>query len=326
MAWMTDPIESDFVAAILADMPAELPKLVYADWLEERGDARGVFLRAFVEACREMDPAEWPHSKGHPQEWLDLIGYSLLDAAVGESAGDLAPAILRFARPALRLFPAPGRSLDSAIPVGASKRGGVPDLPPDFAWPPASACPAVYEGDTADVTELAGFLAQINLAEIAGTQATRDLPKAGLLSFFAYLDDNFAAGKVAYFPDASALRRAKPPRKLTKPNGRVPACRLAFAETLDAPEPDTGPWRGAFDPARAGDFLRALGGIYYASDDHFLGYTHVRPDDDPTPDRDTRHLITLSTALGRPLVFQIEQTALDALDFDDATMPWVGME
>lgn len=35
------PGEAEMLAAVLADLTDDLPKLVYADWLEERGDPRG---------------------------------------------------------------------------------------------------------------------------------------------------------------------------------------------------------------------------------------------------------------------------------------------
>ncbi len=38
-------IEDAFVAAVLADPADDAPRLVYADWLEERGDPRAEFLR-----------------------------------------------------------------------------------------------------------------------------------------------------------------------------------------------------------------------------------------------------------------------------------------
>lgn len=39
---MTD---ADFLAAIIADPKNDVPRLIYADWLEERGDPRGEFIR-----------------------------------------------------------------------------------------------------------------------------------------------------------------------------------------------------------------------------------------------------------------------------------------
>ena len=37
--------EQAFIQAILADPTDDSPRLVYADWLEERSDLRGEFLR-----------------------------------------------------------------------------------------------------------------------------------------------------------------------------------------------------------------------------------------------------------------------------------------
>ena len=42
------------LAAVLADPDADLPRLVYADWLEERGEAeRAEFIRVQVELARD---------------------------------------------------------------------------------------------------------------------------------------------------------------------------------------------------------------------------------------------------------------------------------
>ncbi len=38
-------LDESFLAAILADPSDETPRLIYADWLEERGDSRGEFIR-----------------------------------------------------------------------------------------------------------------------------------------------------------------------------------------------------------------------------------------------------------------------------------------
>jgi uncharacterized protein (TIGR02996 family) len=44
--------EDAFIAAVLEDPGADLHRLVYADWLEERGDPRAEFLRAECELLR----------------------------------------------------------------------------------------------------------------------------------------------------------------------------------------------------------------------------------------------------------------------------------
>ncbi|RYG75475.1 DUF1963 domain-containing protein [bacterium] len=65
---------------------------------------------------------------------------------------------------------------EEAISVGASKFGGVPDVPEGFEWPQWNEIPL-------------GFLAQLNLDEIAPFDTENLLPKSGLLSFFISFDE-----------------------------------------------------------------------------------------------------------------------------------------
>jgi uncharacterized protein (TIGR02996 family) len=50
--------EKPFIEAILADPDDDAPRLIYADWLEDRGDPRGEYLRLDAEVVRlpEGDP------------------------------------------------------------------------------------------------------------------------------------------------------------------------------------------------------------------------------------------------------------------------------
>jgi uncharacterized protein (TIGR02996 family) len=68
------PGERERLAAVVANLADDATKLVYADWLEERGDDRSHFLRAFVAASRSMNPSDFPRAKRLPEEWLELIG------------------------------------------------------------------------------------------------------------------------------------------------------------------------------------------------------------------------------------------------------------
>jgi len=64
--------------------------------------------------------------------------------------------------------------LDEALeelPLGASRFGGVPDLPPGTAWPDRDGVPME-------------FIAQVNLADLAGMPAASRLPSSGTLAFF----------------------------------------------------------------------------------------------------------------------------------------------
>ena len=62
---------------------------------------------------------------------------------------------------------------EEAIPLGASKLGGLPHLPPEISWP------------RMEVVDLPlGFLCQINLAEVKPFDTEGLLPESGMLYFF----------------------------------------------------------------------------------------------------------------------------------------------
>ncbi len=82
--------------------------------------------------------------------------------------------LISLLRPAIALTAT--RTDDAQIPVGASKFGGAPDVPDDFEWPMWNGKPL-------------GFLAQIDLEEVAPFDVEEVLPKSGLLSFFYEVDE-----------------------------------------------------------------------------------------------------------------------------------------
>ena len=79
--------------------------------------------------------------------------------------------LIALLRPAIALTAT--RTHDAQIPLGASKFGGAPDVPSDFVWPMWNEKPL-------------GFLAQINLEEVAAFDIENYLPKNGWLSFFFF--------------------------------------------------------------------------------------------------------------------------------------------
>ncbi|MFI9329411.1 DUF1963 domain-containing protein [Kitasatospora sp. NPDC052868] len=90
-------------------------------------------------------------------------------------------------------------------PEPFSRCGGVPDVPPGFAWPSTGADPDA----PADC-----FVAQIDLAEVRGEDANGLLPPRGLLYFFFLGDEGFGGRDpvhVLYFPDHSAADTAPHP-------------------------------------------------------------------------------------------------------------------
>jgi uncharacterized protein (TIGR02996 family) len=60
---MTD---QDFIDAILAEPDDDAPRLIYADWLEERGDPRAEFIRVQVELAAMAQPIERKSLYGNP--------------------------------------------------------------------------------------------------------------------------------------------------------------------------------------------------------------------------------------------------------------------
>lgn len=151
---------------------------------------------------------------------------SMLRAArledLGAAIGHLHSPALRMRSKALRKagWQMPGKS--GAPPLGASRLGGWPDLPPALEWPTWQSRPMA-------------FLAQLDLAQAQAVEPRLRLPATGVLSFFLacthetyqkdgdprprYLVDVMAgtesgsaeAWRVLYHPDASGLeRRAYP--------------------------------------------------------------------------------------------------------------------
>lgn len=58
------------------------------------------------------------------------------------------------------------------IPVGGSKRGGLPDLPPDHPWPRVNGAPTA-------------LLLQLDLSELAAVDVTGSIPSQGVFQLFA---------------------------------------------------------------------------------------------------------------------------------------------
>jgi uncharacterized protein (TIGR02996 family) len=58
----------DFIDAILAEPDDDTPRLIYADWLEERGDPRAEFIRLQVELATMAAPPKYKRISmyGHP--------------------------------------------------------------------------------------------------------------------------------------------------------------------------------------------------------------------------------------------------------------------
>lgn len=146
-----------------------------------------------------------------------------IGAAIDElGLSSLREEILSSIRPSIRIQATPVDEQD--LPLGASRMGGSPDLPPDFEWP----FWMTPEGDhygrrTGDLPRpnksLLQFIAQINLTDLRGLETDIVLPESGWLYFFydttkqpwGFDPDDRGGHRVLYWEGtAEELRRTEP--------------------------------------------------------------------------------------------------------------------
>lgn len=142
---------------------------------------------------------------------------SLRNLARELDLGDIADELTALAEWAIRLDYAPERSAG----FGATKLGGLPDLPAGTPWPYAP--PPLPEAGTPML-----FLAQIALSEVAAFSVWPSELSGGLLSFFcageeggAYVEDPGGAHVIYTTPEVP-LERSSPPADLGETLGEVP--------------------------------------------------------------------------------------------------------
>jgi uncharacterized protein YwqG len=131
----------------------------------------------------------------------------------------------RLTRPSIRLRTIP---IDEAtLPVGASKLGGLPDLPPGRDWP-------VWQGLPQS------FIAQIHLADTRPFDMQQVLPQSGMLWFFydarqqTYGENPTDRGGWSVLfaaDDSSKLQRTPAPAALPR-DSQFHACSISFASEL----------------------------------------------------------------------------------------------
>lgn len=79
----TDPTAADFLAAILADPADDTPRLIYADWLEEHGDAAGRAQAELIRVqCRiaHLESKEGGSHVAHPEAERNCVARALVSA------------------------------------------------------------------------------------------------------------------------------------------------------------------------------------------------------------------------------------------------------
>jgi uncharacterized protein (TIGR02996 family) len=277
------PEELALLGGIVDHPTDDAGRLVYADWLEERGDARGPLLRRFAEGHRSKKPL--PPLEGVPVAWADLTGLTIMAKVAECGLRRWRDELLALARPALRLE-APEANFDDPPPppaaLGTTRLGGDPDLPAGASYPTA-----------ADGVPL-HFIGQFDLADLQGTVAGRAFPRTGLLSIFRPRSEDGVTCNFAFADFPRLVQFAPPGARLSRlPRPTVPTDRpapfrpgLRLAEALRLPG-EFRHWPGV----TLGDeqvsrldkvFPTNLGGTAYV----LLGHvTHGNTGEEPLKDR-----------------------------------------
>jgi uncharacterized protein YwqG len=142
----------------------------------------------------------------------------------GAGLGDYADGILQYAKPCIRLH-AQLAERPETLPIGSSRIGGLPDLPPKVNWPMRNGRPC-------------GFIAQINLSEVAPFDEDHLLPRDGILLFFfdgrdyedeVYIPYQTGNETIIYFDgDITLLERASDFPELLDEMQRYRTCSIRF--------------------------------------------------------------------------------------------------
>lgn len=300
--------EADILARVIANLADYDAKLVYADWLDDRGDPRGPLLRDFVQAFRAGK--ELPSTKKVPEAWGELVGLKLMGLIAEAGLSHKADQLLALALPAIEYKKAgAGKG-----PVGASRIGGRPDLPPEAEWPE-------YEG------EPLGFLAQINFAELHASPVARELPAGGVLSLFCLRDEErplngFGPGtyRALYAPAGTKVKPRDYPDDLA-PDARPEVARVRFSEALTLPDFKGSSALKALLKSKKDQAKYENVNFNMLGDDHLLGHPALlnRPSS-----KGARHLITLGDLDGWTdddvMYFLISEADLKRARFDRVKM------
>jgi uncharacterized protein (TIGR02996 family) len=295
----TSPEEYGLISAIVANLRDHDRKLVYADWLEERGDKRAGYVRDLAAARSLSKKTHLPAADAFPRAWSNMLGAPLLAGILESDLVDVQDAVLKVARPVIAFAT---EKDPSALPPGSSRLGGQPDLPADAEWPVCSAGPL-------------GFLGQIALRDLRWTQAAHTLPTDGLLSIFAFQDfetgyqpgmgDHPGDVRVLYTPGSAALAPRRPPQELNlEANGILPVCRLVGCESWDLPHPEdilppeyapalTELQKGGYEMSSRLHKVRTKGSPW--REHRVLGYSIHARTSDPSPGPDWVPLLCLDS-------------------------------
>ncbi len=344
----TIPGEEAFLGKLVDDLSDKASKLIYADWLEEHGDAsRAAALRQYEQAFHSMKPEDFPDLSVLPGSWARVTGMALVQRIAQHDLAAHRDEILKLAKPALVIkadmmdyfFQVDGddawADCDPSTPLGSSKIFGLPDLPVGTNWPRQRDCNCNFDDDSSiDPDTACSFVAQLNFADFAGTQAYRWMPKSGLLSFFSCAEIESIGMTdcyVTYQKDTSNLVRLAAPAELEDDEANRILSSLAWTveEVLDIPQVGDGsPFpllkRAYDDPLRAR--LNLLRESAEEVRDTILGYTYETSGDDPLPGAEWLSLICLQNTLEQRLHFAIRAEHLKQAKFDEVRTVWIDFD
>jgi len=154
------------------------------------------------------------------------MGYQRIVELIEKSSLNCKDELVKSIRPSIQI--ATKRKDISTMPVGASRMGGVPDLPPSIEWP-------LWVNSETGRSHPLDFIAQFNLEQLAKFSCSEALPKTGMLYFFYDMTNctwgfdpkDKGSARTIYFPGGidSLERRALP--EYLEPTH---ACELFFEE------------------------------------------------------------------------------------------------
>ncbi|MEM7312303.1 MAG: YwqG family protein [Planctomycetota bacterium] len=320
----TTPEEFNELAKVIDDLSNIANMRAYAEWLASNGmSERAETLTAVLDAW-ESGEEDLPSSEDD-LIWQNTCGITVLHMLRRGEMDDHATALLAMARPSLVVGQV---AAVDPVPVGASKFGGSPDLPPDTEWPKYNELPMVFVG-------------QIAMNDLKGTLVSRELPASGWLSFFVY--DNPVEGEVAafgepagcavlHFPEGTKLERRQSP----EPGDAffvATECELEFTETLDFPylsDDGIGGDRASklgFDPDD--EYEELLEELLPNREEvtHLMGWSHPNCAGDDPVDPDHRHLLSVASqeasdfcwSDAHTLYFSVPETDFKSHKFDNAS-------
>ena len=211
---------------------------------------------------------------------------SVVNAFAAAGLTRVAREVGRIALPSIRIRAQVKDEQD--IPLGNSKLGGLPDLPPGSRWP-------ALKGALSTAPAPMSFIAQIRLSDLRHLDAAKDLPSTGVLSFFYDAQQQTfgdkpsdAAGWAVIYHDGAPvpaqLARLPAPDDLPS-EARFKACALTFEAEWTLPTDPSSDSPNLFINDDEQSKYEALLADYPTPDDHatihhrLLGHPNTLQDD-----------------------------------------------